>query len=68
MVDWTWNTYAISFSPLLLKQFEEMIDRLEKGSGHIPVSLKEARLLLNQDDDLIVAVHTYWAEKRRKLV
>ncbi|CAG0915974.1 unnamed protein product [Notodromas monacha] len=47
--------------------FEEMIDRLEKGSGQSPCTLKEARMLLNHDDDLIVAVYNYWTEKRSRL-
>ena len=32
--------------------FEEMIDRLEKNSGHSVITAKEAKLLLKQDDDL----------------
>jgi hypothetical protein len=49
-------------------QFEEMIDRLEKGSGQNPATIREARRLLKQDDDLIVAVHSYWTEKRARYV
>ncbi|KAF2984063.1 hypothetical protein EK904_008103, partial [Melospiza melodia maxima] len=49
-------------SPL---QFEEMIDRLEKGSGQQPVSLQEAKLLLKEDDELIREVYEYWIKKRK---
>lgn len=48
-------------------QFEEMIDRLEKGSGQQPVSLQEAKLLLKEDDELIREVYEYWIKKRKKL-
>ena len=47
--------------------FEEMIDRLEKNSGHNALSAKEAKLLLKEDDDLILAVYDYWVDKRLKL-
>ncbi|KAK5600737.1 Glycosyltransferase 64 protein C4 [Crenichthys baileyi] len=46
-------------------QFEEMIDRLEKGSGQQLVSLQEAKLLLKEDDDLIKEVFDYWSRKRK---
>lgn len=46
-------------------QFEEMIDRLEKGSGQQPVSLQEAKLLLKEDDELIREVYEYWMKKRK---
>ena len=51
-----------------LLQFEEMMDRLEKGSGQQVITLKEAKLLLKEDDDLIVAVYDYWLNKRLRLV
>ncbi|XP_066573838.1 enhancer of polycomb homolog 1 isoform X2 [Amia ocellicauda] len=41
-------------------QFEEMIDRLEKGSGQ-----QEAKLLLKEDDELIREVFEYWTRKRK---
>lgn len=47
-------------------QFEEMMDRLEKSSGQQVVTLKEAKLLLKEDDDLIIAVYDYWLNKRLK--
>ncbi|XP_056155035.1 enhancer of polycomb homolog 1 isoform X2 [Lampris incognitus] len=46
-------------------QFEEMIDRLEKGSGQQLVSLQEAKLLLKEDDELIKEVFDYWNHKRK---
>lgn len=52
----------IEISPL---QFEEMIDRLEKGSGQQPVTLQEAKLLLKEDDELITEVYDYWIKKRK---
>ncbi|XP_017269613.1 enhancer of polycomb homolog 1 isoform X2 [Kryptolebias marmoratus] len=50
---------------ITLLQFEEMIDRLEKGSGQQPVSLQEAKLLLKEDDELIKEVFDYWSRKRK---
>ncbi|KAG1955258.1 enhancer of polycomb homolog 1 isoform X1 [Pimephales promelas] len=47
-------------------QFEEMIDRLEKGSGQQLVTLQEAKLLLKEDDDLIREVFEYWSRKRKQ--
>ncbi|KAM9308759.1 enhancer of polycomb homolog 1 isoform 3-T3 [Gastrophryne carolinensis] len=52
----------LDISPL---QFEEMIDRLEKGSGQQPVNLQEAKLLLKEDDELITEVYDYWIKKRK---
>ncbi|XP_007536526.1 enhancer of polycomb homolog 1 isoform X2 [Erinaceus europaeus] len=46
-------------------QFEEMIDRLEKGSGQQSVSPQEAKLLLKEDDELIREVYEYWIKKRK---
>uniref|UniRef100_A0A4W5KW59 Enhancer of polycomb homolog n=1 Tax=Hucho hucho TaxID=62062 RepID=A0A4W5KW59_9TELE len=46
-------------------QFEEMIDRLEKGSGTQLVNLQEAKLLLKEDDELIKEVFDYWTRKRK---
>lgn len=45
-----------------------MLDRLEKGSGQSVVTLQEAKSLLKEDDDLIIAVYDYWLEKRLKTV
>lgn len=49
-------------------QFEEMMDRLEKGSGQTVVTLQGAKSLLKEDDDLIIAVYDYWLNKRLKTV
>lgn len=49
-------------------QFEEMMDRLEKSSGQTVVTLNEAKALLKEDDDLIIAVFDYWLNKRLKMV
>lgn len=49
-------------------QFEEMMDRLEKSSGQTVVTLNEAKALLKEDDDLIIAVFDYWLNKRLKTV
>ncbi|XP_055785254.1 enhancer of polycomb homolog 1-like isoform X1 [Salvelinus fontinalis] len=46
-------------------QFEDMIDRLEKGSGTQLVNLQEAKLLLKEDDELIKEVFDYWTRKRK---
>lgn len=54
----------MEISPL---KFEEMMDRLEKGSGQQVVTLQEAKLLLKEDDDLIIAVYDYWLNKRLRL-
>lgn len=53
---------SFKLSPL---QFETMIDRLEKASGgHRVVQMNEAKLLLNHDDDVLIAVYDYWLNKR----
>ena len=53
----------IKLTPL---QFEVMMERLDKSSGQHVVTLKEAKLLLKEDDDLIIAVYDYWLNKRLK--
>lgn len=45
-------------------KFEEMMDRLEKSSGQNVVSINEAKILLKEKDDLIIAVFDYWLNKR----
>ena len=45
-------------------QFETMIDRLEKASNHQIIQINEAKLLLKQDDDILIAVYDYWLNKR----
>ncbi|XP_048728028.2 enhancer of polycomb homolog 1-like isoform X2 [Ostrea edulis] len=58
------QTKKMEINPL---KFEEMMDRLEKGSGQQVVTLQEAKLLLKEDDDLIIAVYDYWLNKRLRL-
>lgn len=55
------QTQKLDLSPL---KFEEMMDRLEKSSGQTVVTLNEAKALLKEDDDLIIAVFDYWLNKR----
>ncbi len=58
-----------SSDPILIihLQFEEMMDRLEKNSGQTVVTLNEAKSLLKQDNDYIIAVYDYWLNKRLKM-
>ena len=44
--------------------FEDMIDKLEKNSTMNAVTIKEAKLILKEDDDLILLVYDYWLNKR----
>ncbi|XP_047524074.1 uncharacterized protein LOC125062301 isoform X2 [Pieris napi] len=45
-------------------KFEQMMDKLEKSSGQTVVTLSEAKLLLQRQDDLVIAVYDYWLNKR----
>lgn len=45
-------------------KFEEIMDRLEKNSGHSVVTQTEAKMLFKEDDDLIMSVYDYWLNKR----
>ncbi|XP_014666102.1 PREDICTED: enhancer of polycomb homolog 1-like [Priapulus caudatus] len=65
--DETWLNKQKKKMEITPLQFEEMIDRLEKGSGQQVVTDKEAKLLLKEDDDLILAVYDYWLNKRLKM-
>jgi len=47
--------------------FEGMLDRLEKNSGHSAIEVAEAKSLLQEDDELILAVYDYWVDKRLRL-
>ncbi|CAH0550063.1 unnamed protein product [Brassicogethes aeneus] len=58
------QTQKLDLSPV---KFEEMMDRLEKSSGQTVVSINEAKALLKEDDDLIIAVFDYWLNKRLKM-
>ena len=44
--------------------FEDMMDKLEKNSTVNAVTIKEAKLILKEDDDLILLVYDYWLNKR----
>lgn len=59
------QTQRLDLTPL---KFEEMMDKLEKSSGQTVVTLNEAKALLKEDDDLIIAVFDYWLNKRLKTV
>lgn len=50
-----------------LTTVEDMLDRLEKNSDHSVITAKEAKLVLKEDDDLILAVYDYWVDKRLRL-
>lgn len=45
-------------------KFEEIMDRLEKSSSQHVISIKEAKMLLKEDEDVIIAVFDYWLNKR----
>ncbi|RWS05375.1 enhancer of polycomb 1-like protein, partial [Dinothrombium tinctorium] len=54
---------VLNLTPL---KFEEIMDQLEKSSGQHVLKINEAKLLLKEDDDLIIAVYDYWLNKRLK--
>lgn len=41
-----------------------MMDKLEKSSGQTVVTLHEAKLLLERNDEMLIAVYDYWLNKR----
>ncbi|KAI1280491.1 Enhancer of polycomb -like protein 1 [Halotydeus destructor] len=45
-------------------KFETIIERLEKSSGQHVVTLNEAKVLLKEDEDHIIAIYDYWLNKR----
>lgn len=49
-------------------KFEQMMDKLERSSGQTVVTLNEAKLLLERQDDLVIAVYDYWLNKRLNTV
>ncbi|XP_071157350.1 enhancer of polycomb homolog 1-like isoform X1 [Mytilus galloprovincialis] len=65
--DESWVEHQSKKMEISALKFEEMMDRLEKGSGQQVVTLQEAKLLLKEDDDLIIAVYDYWLNKRLRL-
>lgn len=62
--DETWLTKQAKKMDVTPLKFENMMDRLEKGSGQMVVTVEEAKALLKEDDDLIIAVYDYWLNKR----
>ena len=44
------------------------MDKLEKGSGNVVLSEREAQALLKDDEELVLAVYEYWLSKRLNLV
>ncbi|CAG7826093.1 unnamed protein product [Allacma fusca] len=64
--DEVWVNSQAGKLELTPEKFEEMMDRLEKGSGQTVVTLQEAKALIKEDDDLIIAVYDYWLNKRLK--
>jgi len=49
------------------RNFETMISQLELNSDSSTVSLSEAKLVLQGEDDLILLVYEYWLKKRLRL-
>ncbi|XP_057380415.1 enhancer of polycomb homolog 1-like [Daphnia carinata] len=66
--DERWITSQAGKLDITPLQFEEMMDRLEKNSGQTVVTLNEAKSLLKQDNDYIIAVYDYWLNKRLKML
>ncbi|XP_075219452.1 enhancer of Polycomb [Lycorma delicatula] len=64
--DEAWVNAQVKTLDITPLKFEEMMDRLEENSGHSVVTQSEAKLLLKEDDDLIIAVYDYWLNKRLK--
>lgn len=52
---------------LTASKFEELIDCFDKSSIQHVISLKEAKTLIKEDDDLIMTVYDYWLNKRLRL-
>jgi hypothetical protein len=47
--------------------FEQMMDKLEKGSGNTVLSERDAQILLKDEEDLVIAIYDYWLAKRLRL-
>jgi len=52
---------------LTASKFEELIDCLDKNSCQNVIQFKEAKSLIKEDEDLIIAVYDYWLNKRLRL-
>lgn len=66
--DESWLSSQAKRLDLPVLKFEQMMDRLEKSSGQTVTTLNEAKSLLNQDDDISIAVYDYWLNKRLNTV
>lgn len=62
--DESWLTRQSQDMDVSQLKFEEIIERLEKSSGQHVVTLNEAKVLLKEDDDLVIAIYDYWLNKR----
>lgn len=47
--------------------FEEMISQFEMNSGGSVITIEDAKLIMNEDDDLILLVYEYWLTKKLRL-
>lgn len=66
--DESWLENQVKDTPNLTSlKFEELIDCFDKSSSQHVISLSEAKALIKDDDDLIVAVYDYWLNKRLRL-
>ena len=50
------------------RKFESIMDRLEKSSGQTVISLCEAKSLIKDDADVVIAIYDYWLNKRLRKV
>jgi len=57
------DRWKLELSPT---NFEQMISQLERNSGNVTITLDEAKLILKEDDDLILLVYEYWLKKKLK--
>eukprot|EP00088_Acartia_fossae_P041257 TRINITY_DN4317_c0_g1_i10.p1 TRINITY_DN4317_c0_g1~~TRINITY_DN4317_c0_g1_i10.p1 ORF type:complete len:538 (-),score=126.98 TRINITY_DN4317_c0_g1_i10:911-2524(-) len=55
------DRWKLELSPT---NFEQMISQLETNSGSSTITLEEAKLILKEDDDLILLVYEYWLKKK----
>ncbi|RWS25199.1 enhancer of polycomb 1-like protein, partial [Leptotrombidium deliense] len=60
------NQQKVDLPTLTPLKFEEIMDELEKSSGQHVLTINEAKLLLKEDDHLVIAVYDYWLNKRLK--
>eukprot|EP00118_Oscarella_pearsei_P006837 m.31823 g.31823 ORF g.31823 m.31823 type:complete len:697 (+) comp31552_c0_seq4:148-2238(+) len=65
--DAEWVNRHSKNQPLTYLQFEDMMDKLEKGCGNQVLDLQDAQALLHGTDDVVIAVYDYWLAKRLRL-